>query len=84
MAQHMEVAKHSIQTSTEGFITPTFSIVLLLTITLIFSVAHIQWSMSVSAEIQEVADVAALSGAGVVANYRTVLSWWMQRCYHLG
>ena len=57
----------------EGFITPTFAVSLLLVVTLIFSAAHLHEAGGRAAEIQEIADAAAISGANVVASYRTVI-----------
>ena len=54
-----------------GYTSLAVALALLLSLTLVFAAAASTWAMSRSAEIQEVADAAALSGNNVVAAFTT-------------
>lgn len=61
-----------LQKDTQGFALVGMAISLLLCLSLILSVAAIQWIGSRNAHIQQVADATALAGANVVGSYATV------------
>jgi len=52
-----------------GYTTVAMAVALLLSITLVLFAGRVQWSLSRSAEVQEVADACALAGSNVVARY---------------
>lgn len=55
-----------------GYTTVAVALALLVSLSLVFAAASAQWLGSRSAEIQEVADAAALSGQNCVAAYATI------------
>lgn len=55
-----------------GYTTVAVALALLVSLSLVFAAASAQWVGSRSAEVQEVADAAALSGQNAVAAYATV------------
>lgn len=55
-----------------GFTTIAVAVSLLLSLTLVFSAASAAWVAARSAEVQRVADAAAMSGANVVARFSTI------------
>ncbi|WP_322354679.1 hypothetical protein [Paratractidigestivibacter sp.] len=55
-----------------GYTTVAMAVALLVSLTLVFSAASAQWVSSRSAEVQEVADAAAMAGANAVAAYATI------------
>ena len=55
-----------------GYTTVAVAVALLVSLSLVFGAAAAQWAGSRSAEVQEVADAAALSGQNAVAAYSTV------------
>lgn len=55
-----------------GFTTVAVAVALLLSLTLVFATASAGWVSSRSAEVQRVADAAALAGANAVAGFTTV------------
>ena len=55
-----------------GYTTVAMACALLLSLTLAFGVASTGWVLSRSADVQEVADAAALSGANAVAAFSTI------------
>ena len=55
-----------------GYTTVAVAVALLVSLTLVFGVAAAGWGMARSADVQSVADAAALSGSNVVAAYSTV------------
>lgn len=54
-----------------GYTTVAMALALLLSVTLVLFAGRVQWSLSRAAEVQEVADAAALAGANVVSRYAT-------------
>lgn len=55
-----------------GYTTVATAVALLVSVTLVFCVASVGWVLSRAADVQEVADVAALAGSNAVASYCTV------------
>ncbi|MDO5119206.1 MAG: hypothetical protein Q4D48_03900 [Coriobacteriales bacterium] len=55
-----------------GYTTVAMALALLVSLTLVFSAASVEWALSRSAEVQEVADAAALAGSNCVAAFSTV------------
>lgn len=55
-----------------GYTVVAMALALLLSITLAFGMAAAHWTMSRAADIQEVADAAAMAGANCVATYATI------------
>ena len=55
-----------------GYTTVAMAVALLVSLTLVFSAASAEWAMARSAEVQEVADAAALAGSNCVAAFSTV------------
>lgn len=55
-----------------GYTTVAIAVALLLSLTLVFSAASAEWAMARGAEVQEVADAAAMAGANCVAAFTTV------------
>lgn len=55
-----------------GYTTVAVATALLVSLALVFGTAAAQWAAARSADVQEVADAAALAGANVVAAYSTV------------
>ena len=55
-----------------GYTTVAMAIALLVSLALVFSAASAHWVASRSAEVQEVADAAAMAGSNAVAAYTTV------------
>ena len=56
----------------DGFSSHVYALVLLLSITLVFSLATSQWVMQKSSSIQTVADSAALSASNTAGSYRQI------------
>lgn len=56
-----------------GYTSVAFAIALLLSFTMVFSLAAAAWTLSRSADVQAVADAAALSATSVVGSYSTVV-----------
>ena len=56
-----------------GYTSVAFAIALLLSFTMVFSLAAAAWTLSRSADVQSVADAAALSATSVVGSYSTVV-----------
>ncbi len=56
-----------------GYTTVAVALALLVSLTLVFSVASAEWALSRSAEVQEVADAAAMAGSNCVAAFSTVV-----------
>ena len=56
----------------DGYTSLAVALAILLSLTLVFAAAASSWTMSRSAEVQEVADAAALAGANAVAAFSTV------------
>ena len=56
-----------------GYTTVAVALSLLLSLTLVFSVASAEWALARSAEVQEVADAAAMAGSNCVAAFSTVV-----------
>ena len=55
-----------------GYTTITVAVALLVSLALVFSTASVVWTSERSADVQTVADSAAMSGANVVAAYSTI------------
>lgn len=55
-----------------GYTTVAMAVALLVSVSLVFAAASAQWVQSRSAEVQEVADAAAMAGANSVAAFSTV------------
>ena len=55
-----------------GYTTLAMAVALLVSLTLAFGTAAAQWSLARSADVQEVADAAALAGENCVASFSTV------------
>ena len=55
-----------------GYTSLAVAVALLVSLTLVFGTAAAQWSMARSADVQEVADAAAMAGENCVAAYSTV------------
>ena len=55
-----------------GYTTLAMALALLVSVTLIFGMAAAQWSLACSADVQEVADAAAMAGENGVAAFSTV------------
>ncbi len=56
----------------EGSTTVAAAVAILVSLTLVFALANVQWSSSRAADIQTVADAGALAGCNVVAAYSTI------------
>ena len=56
-----------------GYTTVAMALSLLASVSLVFALALGQWTMARAADVQEVADAAALAGAGAVSSYVTVV-----------
>ena len=56
-----------------GYTTIAVALALLVSLTLVFSVASAEWVLSRSAEVQEVADATAMAGSNCVAAFSTVV-----------
>lgn len=56
-----------------GYTTVAVAAALLVSLALVFGTAAAEWGLARSADVQEVADAAALAGANVVAAYATVV-----------
>lgn len=56
----------------DGYTSVAVATALLASVSLMFCVATVEWTLSRSADVQEVADAAALAGSNVVASYHTV------------
>lgn len=56
-----------------GYTSVSFAMALLVSFTLVFSMAAAAWALSRSAEVQAVADAAALSASQVTASYSTIV-----------
>lgn len=55
-----------------GYTTVAMALALLLSLSLVFGLASVEWSSARAADVQEVADATALAGANVVSAYATV------------
>lgn len=55
-----------------GYTTVAVAVALLMSLSLVFGLATLEWASSRSADVQAVADASALAGANVVAAYSTV------------
>lgn len=55
-----------------GYTTVAVAVALLVSLSLVFSLATLEWASSRSADVQAVADASALAGSNVVAAYSTV------------
>ncbi len=58
----------------DGFTTVGAAVALLVCLSLVWMLATVQWHTSTAAEIQDVADAAALAGANTVAKFETVVT----------
>lgn len=56
----------------EGATTVAAAVAILVSLTLVFALANVQWSTSRAADVQTVADAGALAGCNVVAAYSTI------------
>jgi len=55
-----------------GYTTVAVAVALLVSLSLVFATASVQWTTSRAAEVQEVADATAMAGANVVAAFSTI------------